>query len=447
LFELKLISRHASTVLVGQLAVMAFGVTDTLVAGRFAEASLAALSVGSAIYISVYVGLMGVLQALLPIWSELHGAKRHGLVGRSFRQALYLCAIGSVLGMAALLSPSSIFQITEVPQALRGEVERYLGILALALPCALLFRMFSTLNQGLGKPQLVTWLQIASLGLKVPLSIWFTFGGLGLAPQGVVGCAWATLIVNYLLVAVAIGLLKTQSFYQPYGIWRPLERPNWPTLRNFARFGVPSGLCIMVEVTSFTLMALFIARMGTSALASHQIAANLAAVLYMVPLSIGIAASSRVSFWIGSGSRDNAHKTLRTGLWMAVAAAVTLSTTLLIIRQPLAAAYTANQAVAHTAVELLGWVALYHLVDAVQAVSAFMLRCFGITMLPLLVYGFFLWGIGLAGGFTLAYRGLGDWPAHPSPVLFWASSTSALALTALIFLLLLFKTIRAGRQV
>ena len=70
MFELKNIFRHTATVLVGQLAVMAFGVVDTVVSGRHSDAALAALSVGSAIYISIYVGLMGVLQALLPVWAE-----------------------------------------------------------------------------------------------------------------------------------------------------------------------------------------------------------------------------------------------------------------------------------------------------------------------------------------------------------------------------------------
>ncbi|HKB54027.1 MAG TPA: MATE family efflux transporter, partial [Ramlibacter sp.] len=71
--EARVIGRHAGTVLVGQLAVMAFGVTDTIVAGRYSQQALAALSVGSAVYISVFVGLMGMLQALLPTWAELHG--------------------------------------------------------------------------------------------------------------------------------------------------------------------------------------------------------------------------------------------------------------------------------------------------------------------------------------------------------------------------------------
>ncbi|MFT5036364.1 MAG: MATE family multidrug resistance protein, partial [Litorivivens sp.] len=69
--ELRIIGKHASTVLVGQLAIMAFGVADTVIAGRYSDTALAALSVGSAIYISVYVGLIGIIQALLPIWAEM----------------------------------------------------------------------------------------------------------------------------------------------------------------------------------------------------------------------------------------------------------------------------------------------------------------------------------------------------------------------------------------
>ena len=90
--ELGIIARHAGTVLVGQLAVMAFGVADTLIAGRYSPQALAVLSLASSIYISIYVALNGLVQALLPVWAELHGAGRHTAVGRSVRQALYICA-------------------------------------------------------------------------------------------------------------------------------------------------------------------------------------------------------------------------------------------------------------------------------------------------------------------------------------------------------------------
>ncbi|MES1265305.1 MAG: MATE family efflux transporter, partial [Variovorax sp.] len=299
--ELRTIARHASTVLVGQLAVMAFGVTDTIVAGRFSEQALAALSVGAAVYITVFVAMLGVLQALLPTWAELHGAQKHHELGKSVRQALYLALFGMVVGAIALLFPGTLLRWTEVPPALEGEVTRYLGVLVFALPAALLFRMYGTLNQSLGHPQLVTALQALSLVVKVPLTIWFVFGGLGLPAQGAVGCAWATVCVNWLMVLLAAWTLRTQDLYKPYAIWAALERPHWPTIAEFARLGVPGGLAVMVEVTSFTLMALFIARQGAIAAAAHQVAANLAAVMYMVPLSLSIATSARVSWWLGAG--------------------------------------------------------------------------------------------------------------------------------------------------
>src|SRR6185369_3815912 len=181
----------------------AFGVTDTIVAGRYSQQALAALSVGSAVYISVFVGLMGMLQALLPTWAELHGAQRKEDLGRSVRQALYLAALATVAGGWALLFPDGLLRWTEVPASLQGDVTQYLSVLSLALPAALLFRMYGTLNQSLGTPSLVTALQALSLVAKVPLTIWFAFGGLGLPAMGAVGCAWATVVVNYLFLGVA----------------------------------------------------------------------------------------------------------------------------------------------------------------------------------------------------------------------------------------------------
>ncbi|WHZ11473.1 MAG: Na+-driven multidrug efflux pump [Burkholderiaceae bacterium] len=442
LAELPTIARHAGTVLVGQLATMAFGVTDTIVAGRYSDASLAALSVGSAIFISVFVALGGVMQSLLPIWAEHLGAERQAAVGRSLRQSLYLCAIAVASGMAVLLSPDPLLRWTEVPPALQGEVRRYLGVLALALAPALLFRLYGTFNQGLGKPRLVTWLQLISLIVKVPLSIWFTFGGLGLAPQGVAGCAWATLVVNYLLLALALWLLRTQSLYRPYRLWRLPERPDWRQIREFARLGVPGGLSVLVEVTSFTLMALFIARQGTVALASHQIAANLAAVLYMMPLSIAIATSARASYWLGASAPDRARAAISAGFSAAAVMAVAQSAILLIVKHDLAAFYASGAAVSSLAAGLLTWVAGYHLADSVQTVCVFVLRSFRITVAPLVVYCVLLWGLGLVGGYLLAYHGLAGIAPFPSPAAFWGTATVALAAVAVSFAALLLRAVR-----
>ena len=443
--ELRIIARHAGTILVGQLAVMAFGVTDTIVAGRYSQQALAALSVGSAVYISIFVGLMGVLQALLPTWAELHGGGRHEQVGRSVRQALYLSGLTMLVGVIALLFPGGLLDWTQVPPSLQGEVREYLAVLTLALPAALLFRMYSTLNQSLGKPLLVTWLQAASLVIKVPLSIWFAFGGLGLHGGGAVGCAWATVVVNWLFIGLALWLIRSQPLYRPYAIWQAMERPDWRVIGQFARLGVPGGLAIMVEVTSFTLMSLFIARQGTLASAAHQVAANLAAVLYMTPLSISIATSARVSYWLGAGDQRRARHVIRTGFQLVSALTVCLSTGVLLGRHGIAGLYAKGPEVAAVAASLLAWVAVYHLGDAAQGFFVFVLRCYRVAVAPLVAYCVLLWGVGLSGGYLLAYHGIGPIPAQHSPAAFWQAATFALALLAPILLTILWRAVRRAR--
>ncbi len=444
--ELKIISQHAGTVLVGQLAVMAFGVADTVIAGRYSDAALAALSVGSALYISVYVGLIGIVQALLPIWAEMLGARRHEAVGRSLRQSLYLCGFITAAGMAALLFPGPLLRWAQVPELMQGEVQRYLAVLAFAFAPSLLFRVYSTFNQSLGKPRLVTWLQVGALAVKIPLSVWLVAGGAGMEPMGAVGCAWATLVVNYLLLVLAVVMLRTQDLYRPFRIWRTMERPDWSQIRSFARLGIPGGLAYLVEVTSFTLMALFIARLGVVASASHQVASSVAAVLYMMPLSMAIACSARVSFWMGAGRPDYAKRVVLLGLKLTGLAALALAALVSVAGQLLASWYSGNPDIVALASSLLVWVAFYHVADATQALCAFLLRCYRITLSPLALYGVLLWGMGLFGGYRLTYEGIAGQAATRSASSFWAASTLAIGLVATCLLGLLWHAVRQSQR-
>lgn len=424
---------------------MAYGVTDTLVAARVSSQALAALSVGSAIYISVFVALMGVVQGLLPIWAELHGARQPLALGRSVRQALYLCLLTIAVGVAILCLPAPLLRWTQVPPELQPEVAHYLAVLALALPPALLFRGFSTLNQALGKPVLVTWIQIGSLAVKVPLSMLLAFGwpAVGLPPLGLAGCAWATVVISYGMLALAFWLVRDADLYTPYRIWQRPEPPDWAALRGFLRLGIPTALSITVEVTSFTLMALFIARLGTVAAASHQIASNMTAVLYVTPLSLSVATSARTSFWLGAGDAARARVAMWSGFRLMLAMAALLAGSVWLLRDGIARVYAGAQPeVAALAAGLLAWVALYHAADAVQAMCAFLLRCWRIAISTFVIYGVLLWGLGLGGGYLLAYQGVGPWPALQHPAGFWIAGSIALVLTALVFVLMLLRVSR-----
>jgi multidrug resistance protein, MATE family len=431
--ELGVIGQHAKVIVVGQLATMAYGVTDAVVAGRYSDEALATLAVASSIFISIYVSLMSVMQALMPIYSELHGAGKSRELGSAFRQSLYLGVALMLLGMAIMLQSGFLLALFGVPESLRPGAVQYLSILGWALIPTLGFRMFSALNQSLGAPRIVMWLQMASLVVKVPLTIWFVFGGAGLPAMGVAGCAWASFTVNCLLFAAAFYTLRARERYKPLALFERWEKPDWLRLKNYASLGVPAGLASMVEVTSYTLMGLLVARMGIVATASHQIAASMAAVLFMLPLSLSIASSARVSYWFGAGDAQLAHRLARGAVLLTVCIALVASSVMALLSIPVANLYSKSPEVARLGSGLLLFVALYHVADAWQTIGCFLLRCWRITVMPLIVYAIALWGLGLGGGFALAYGGFLGFAAWQEPSAFWLMGAIALSLSACAF--------------
>ena len=187
--------------------------------------ALAALSVGSAVFISVFVALMGVLQALLPIWAELHGARRaapRSAARCASRSTSALLAHRARHGAAAV-SRRRCCAGPRCRRRCRPTCASYLGVLAFALPPALLFRLFSTLNQSLGKPQLVTWLQLGVAGGEgAAVDLVHLRRRRACRRWALVGCAWATLVVQLRCCsACALWLLRTEPLYRRYRIWQP----------------------------------------------------------------------------------------------------------------------------------------------------------------------------------------------------------------------------------
>lgn len=431
--ELGVIAGHAKVIVTGQLATMAFGVTDAVVAGRYSDEALATLAVASGIFISIYVSLMSVMQALMPIYSELHGAKKPLELGSAFRQSHYLAAVLMIFGMAVMMQSGFFLSLFGVPEKLRAGAQQYLSILGWALIPAMLFRMFSSLNQSLGAPRIVMQLQIASLVVKIPLTVWFVFGGAGIAPMGVVGCAWASFAVNFMLLVAAIVALCKLDLYKPLALFSRFERPDWLRLKSYAALGIPAGLASMVEVTSYALMGLLVARMGVLSTAAHQIAASMAAVLFMLPLSLSIASTSRVAYWMGAGDRAQAGRLARAAIILTICVAIVASLIMAVLAVQIAQLYSSSPEVARLGASLLLFVAAYHVADAWQTIGCFLLRCWRVTVMPLVVYGFALWGLGLGGGFVLAYKGVGNVAAWEAPAAFWLVATVALSVAAGVF--------------
>jgi multidrug resistance protein, MATE family len=423
-------------VLIGQVAVLAFSTVDTVLIGRTSTLDLAALAVGAAAYISIFVGLMGVILAIGPIAGQLFGAGKFHETGHETEQAIWLALGLSVLGCTLLLLPQPFLTLSHAEGSVAIKVRGYLQGLAFALPPALVFTAYRGFNVAVSRPKAVMVLQLGALALKIPLTALFVFGAALPGPfsewrvpaLGTPGCGVATAIVMWCQLLGAIMVLRRDPFYARFGLGGTLRQPNRASLAALLGLGVPLGLSILIEVTGFTFMAFFVSRIGPTVVAGHQIAVNMVSMMFMVPLAIANAASVLVAQRLGAGDAADARRIGWAGLKIGVLIAAALGIMVYLLRAEIVRLYTSNEVIIAAALPLLAWVALFHVADAAQTVSAFVLRAYRITTVPLIVYFVAVWGIGLGGGYIAAFDLVGQSPPWMRGVRgFWSMATLGLA--------------------
>lgn len=439
-------------VLVGQIAVMLYGVIDTVMAGRFGTTELAAVGIGASIYASVTFSLSGVLLALSPIAAQHHGGGRHGQIGETVRQSFWLALVLMAVAIVVLRHPDPFLAITRASPEVEAKARAYLEAIAWAVPSVLLFRLFQSLSTAVSRTRVIMALNLVGLALKVPLNFVFMYGALGVPAFASQGLAIATAIASTVICAFAWSLARSGA-YAPYGVFARFSPPRWSELRHLLAIGLPIGATFLVDITAFTFMTLFIARLGPAYSAAHQIAANFAALLFMLPLALGNAAGALVGQAIGARDLARARETGIRALWLALGLAGTVCVCLLLARGVIAGIYTNEPAVQALAAGLLALVAAYHVVDALQAVAVNVLRGYKRTLMPMLASALALWGLGLAGGVWLGLTPVNlAWLGVATPLGahgFWIAATLGLAVGATFvlgyFLVVSRRALRDGR--
>jgi multidrug resistance protein, MATE family len=419
-------------VFVGQLAVMLFGTVDTLMMGRVGAQDLAALAVGSAAFITIFVGFMGVVLAVGPLAGRSYGAQDHAKAGQQFVQAQWLALMLSAAGALLLCFPTAFVALAQLTPGQAAKVQAYTRPLAFALPAALLFTAFRGFTQAVSRPKAVMTLQVVGLALKLPLTALLVFGWGPVPALGVAGCAWASASVMVFQAVAAQWLIRHDAFYAPFKIC-PLwtTRPHRAEIAALLRLGLPMGGSILVEVTGFTFMAFFIARLGATPVAGHQIAVNLVSMLFMLALAQGMAASTLVAQHLGAQQPRHAQAVGRHALLLSGLVASAVGALVALAREPIVHLYTNDPAAIGAALPLLVWLWFFHVGDALQTVAAYVLRAYHVATLPMVVYVLALWGLGIGGGYWLAFG-----PTAAGALGFWWATTGGLLLAGLLLVAL-----------
>jgi MATE family multidrug resistance protein len=239
-------------ILIGQLAVIANGVVDTVMTARYSATDLAALGLGASVYISIFVGLSGVMQALSPTIGQLYGARKFEAIGFEVRQGVWLTLFLSCLGAIALCFPHPLLSIAQAPAELNDKVEQYLRILALALPATLGLRVYASLNTAISRPRRVMAIQLSALLLKIPLNALFIFGGLGLPAFGSPGCAMATAVAAWIALLAGWLLLRHDDFYSQFKIFVGGLGSSWTSTAIQLELNDETGRYEIVQLAKLT---------------------------------------------------------------------------------------------------------------------------------------------------------------------------------------------------
>jgi len=434
--ERRAIVRQAAPLLVAQLAAMGMMVIDSVLLGHYAALDLAAIAVGGGIYISIVMALVGILQSLGPIAAHHVGANDPAAAAGAFWQGVWLALLLAIPGALLLCWPDPILALSTLEPAVEAKVREVLRILALGIPVALLYRTFAAFANALGRSRVLLAISLSATALHATLAASLVYGHLFWPPLGALGCAISNALVNLWCVVLAVLYLARSKGIQSYAVLANLAWPRWRHFGEFFRLGLPMGFSNFVEITSFTLIALLVAPLGATVVSGHRIVGNLAAVAYMIPLSVAIATLARVGQAAGARDIERARGAAQAGSRMAMAASLLVGGMLFLAGPWVIEGFTADRAVIAAALPLLGFVALYQVFDAWQTVNGYALRGLKVTLAPMLVHLLAFWGIGLGVGWWLTYSMAMGLPG------FWLAGVLSTLAAALPFAWLLRKTLR-----
>lgn len=432
----------AIPVILAQVAQTAMGFVDTIMAGSVSATDMAAVAVGTSIWLPAILFGHGLLLSLTPVVAQYNGSGRRDRVAWQVRQAYWLAAFSSLLIMIVLYNAGYVINsMQNVDPVLASKAEGYLHALLWGVPGYLFFQVARNQCEGLSKTKPGMVMGFIGLLVNIPVNYIFIYGHFGMPALGGVGCGVATASVYWVMfIAMRYWVSRARSMRD---IRLPVRfsPPDRKVLWRLFTLGLPVALALFFEVTLFAVVALLVSPMGIVNVAGHQIALNFSSLMFVLPLSLGVATTIRVGFRLGQGSPEAA----KVAAWSAQAVGVTMAmmTALLTVtfREQIALLYNDNPEVVTLAAQLMLLAAVYQFSDAIQVIGSGILRGYKDTRSIFFITFVAYWVLGLPSGYVLA---LTDWVVAPmGPAGFWTGFIIGLTSAAVM---MVWRIIRLQRQ-
>lgn len=396
--------RLAAPLAAAQLSIIGMHTVDTLMAGRLGAGALAAVAVGANVWFLSFIIFMGLLMAVSPIVAQRVGAGRPAAeTGAFLRNALALAVLlGLVWMVLVAVIADPVLDLLQLQAATRVTAEAYLRAIAWsAIPFCLCFVMRNGC-EGHGAILGPVVAGVIALTTNALVNLPLMYGYLGFPALGAVGTAWGTVIATTVMVLVYALIYLRDPRLRALGLFSQMPRLAAP-LWEIARVGVPISACVVAEAWLFSIGALMMAPFGGDVIAAHQIAINFASLVFMIPLSIGLATTVRVGQAMGAGNVDGAALRGRVGIGLGASFGLCSATAIALFPGLIIGLYTEVPPVVNLAVKFLGLAAIFQIFDCIQATANGALRGLKDTRIPMALTILAYWLVGMPLGAWLTY--------------------------------------------
>lgn len=404
LAELRALGSLALPIVFTQLSQMGMGVADAVMAGNVSATDLAGVTFGGSLYWPTMLFLQGVVMAVAPSVSQLHGAARTGEAGARVRQALWLAVFGGTLATVALYHAEPLYRLAGVDERGIPVAVAYLKAASLGLVPLLAYVALRYLCDGMAWPLAAMCISLSALPLKVGLNWMFIHGwpALGVPALGGVGCGWATAVTMVYTLTVMCFVVSF-SRVRAANVFAAFSWPNPRELGRLLALGLPIGFALFLEIAFFSFVTVLAGRISVATVAAHQVAFNIVSVAFMVPLAIGMAATVRVGVSVGADKIAAA----RLSAWVAVGTTVvwglSLAIAMMALRHHIVDLYSDEPRVLRLAAALLALGALLQVFDSTQVTVMGALRGYKDTRSPMVIAAIAYWCVGLPFGYVACF--------------------------------------------
>jgi len=349
------------------------------------------------------------MSAVAPLAAQAYGAGSARQVRRALRSGLWAGLLITLPIMAFPFRGEQILLGLGQAQGPAHLAQDYLIGLAWGVAPALWFIAIRGFMGAVNRPEPVLWITLAAIPANALLVWLLMYGEFGLPKLGIFGVGLASSIVNFGTFVAGLWFATRRPPFIDYRVLTRFWRIDWSLMRQLAAIGAPISVAFLLEYGLFSAAALLMGRLSTDALAAHQIALQVTAILFMVPFGISMAATVRVGHAVGRGDPQGVRRAGLIAMLIGIAFAAVCTIVVIVLRFGVARLFlgeglsNADATIALDA-ELLLIGGTYFITDALQTIAAGALRGLKDTSVPLLFAAISYWLVGFCTAYFLAFH-------------------------------------------